>query len=530
MIERVIVSGYRCFKRLDFAPNAGTNLLVGANEAGKSTVLEALALALTGRINGRWASEQLNPFWFHRPTVLEFFERRREETVAPPEISIEIYLHAAVDALHWLRGLHNSERTDCPGISLRVVPSPDYRHEFAEYLRGDSPPVLPVEYYVVEWENFAGEPVIRRPRELATAFIDSRTIRSTSGVDYHTREMLSENLDPKERAEISLAHRTSRQQLTDTTLKKINERFARENAELHHNPVGLQMDQSARSSWETGVVPQVQEIPFAMAGQGQQAAIKLSLAMSRTERATAVLMEEPENHLSHTSLRRLIARLDAARRETQQLFISTHSSFVLNRLGVDTLVLLHNGAATKLGGLEPSTVAYFRKLSGYDTLRLVLADKAALVEGPSDAILLERAYSDETGRDPAADGIDIISMGGLTFRRALELCANLDRQAVALRDNDDRSEEQLRAGLTEYLSEGRRSLLVSDPVDGPTLEPQMVAANGADTLRDVLGLRADADVTTWMRNNKTEAALRLFDADTRVSYPPYIRGAIELLR
>ena len=58
VIERVIISGYRCFQRLDFAPNPATNLLVGANEAGKSTVLEAIALALTGRINGRWAGER----------------------------------------------------------------------------------------------------------------------------------------------------------------------------------------------------------------------------------------------------------------------------------------------------------------------------------------------------------------------------------------------------------------------------------------------------------------------------------------
>jgi putative ATP-dependent endonuclease of the OLD family len=397
MITRIIISGYRCFKHLDFVPQPTINLIVGANEAGKSTLLEAIELGLTGRINGRWATEELNPFWFHRPSALAYFAQRAGKTIALPEISIELYLSPQIDALQHLRGVHNSQKQDAPGVALRVAPSPDYRQELAAYLAGDPPALLPVEYYAVEWRDFADQPLIRRPKELATSMIDSRTIRSSSGVDYHTREMLSEHLDEKERAEISLAHRASRQQLTETTLKAVNTRLAQDNAALHSSPIGLQMDQSARSGWEGVVVPQVGEIPFAMAGQGQQAMIKVALAMSRTAHATFVLIEEPENHLSHTSLQRLIARIEALAGDSQQIFIGTHSSFVLNRIGIDKLVLLHDGQASKLSGLTPSTIGYFRKLSGYDTLRLILAESVVLVEGPSDAIVFERAYRDATG-------------------------------------------------------------------------------------------------------------------------------------
>jgi putative ATP-dependent endonuclease of the OLD family len=304
VIDRVIIEGYRCFKRLEFVPNRGMNIIVGDNECGKSTLLEAIALALTGKANGRWASEELNPFWFHRPTVIDFFTRRAAgEKVAPPQLSIELYLTNELDSLQHLRAVHNSRREDCPGVAVRVVPSPDYSIEFEEYLKGAAPTILPVEFYEVEWRDFADQPLIRRPKELATSFIDSRTIRSTSGVDYHTREMLSEHLDSRERAQVSLAHRKARQEITDGPLAKINERIVTESSHLHHRPIGLQMDQSARTSWETGIVPQVDDIPFAMAGQGQQAAIKVSLAMSRTAgSSTFVLIEEPETHLSHTSL------------------------------------------------------------------------------------------------------------------------------------------------------------------------------------------------------------------------------------
>ena len=111
-------------------------------------------------------------------------------------------------------------------------------------------------------------------------------------------------------------------------LAPINTRIASENASLHDRPVGLQMDQSSRTSWESGVVPQVDNIPFAMAGQGQQASLKVALAMSRTTgTSTYVLVEEPENHLSYTTLNRLLGRLTELAGDEQQLFITTHSSF-----------------------------------------------------------------------------------------------------------------------------------------------------------------------------------------------------------
>jgi putative ATP-dependent endonuclease of the OLD family len=225
-----------------------------------------------------------------------------------------------------------------------------------------------------------------------------------------------------------------------------------------------------------------------------------------------------------------VDRIEALAGADQQLFLSTHNSFVLNRLGLNSLLLLHKGAVAKLSDLPRDTVAYFRRLAGYDTLRIVLADRIALVEGPSDVIVLERAFMDATGKLASAAGIDVVSMNGLTFRRALEVCAGLGRRAVALRDNDDRSPEAIEEGLKDLLASGQRELLVSDPAGGATLEPQLIAANSAETLRRVLNLTSNTDVATWMRNNKTEAALRIFDSAEPLVYPDYITRAVDLLK
>lgn len=528
MISRVIISGYRCFKHLDFEPNPGLNVVVGINESGKSTLLEAVALALTGRSNGRWVGEELNPYWFHRQTVLDFFERRgRGEAVPAPELRIELFLASDNDAFQPLRGVHNTQGLDAPGIQVSAALSPDYHAEFDAYLQNQPPLVLPVEFYEVQWKDFSDAFVTRRPKSLNASIIDSRTIRSTSGIDYHTREMLSAHLDETERVQISLAHRRSRQEITEGTLASINTRIATENAAVHDRSLGLQMDQSARASWETGIVPQVDDIPFAMAGQGQQASIKVALAMSRTAgTANFVLIEEPENHLSHTSLAKLMARIANLAQADQQLFITTHSSYVLNRLGVDSLLLLNGSQISRFANLSPETINYFRRLSGYDTLRLVLAEKVVLVEGPSDAIAFARAFKDTAQETPSQRGIDVLSMNGLAFKRALELCVGIDRDVVALRDNDGIEPDTLRDDLKEFLEPARRQMFIGAVADGATLEPQIVTANDEATLREVLKLTAQMDVQKWMSANKTEAALRTHDSATSISYPRYILHAV----
>ena len=214
MIERIIIEGYRYFERLDLYPNAGLNILVGDNESGKSTFLEAVALALTGKVNGRWAQEELNPFWFNLEDVTQFFKLyNTPERVPAPEILIELYFEKN-DEPQRLRGVINSEGTDCPGVLMHIAPSPSYEDEFAAYMAASPPRVLPVEFYEISWRDFEDKMLAQRPKELATSFIDSRTIRSTSGVDYHTRQMLSEHLKPDERVQISLAHRQARQKIT----------------------------------------------------------------------------------------------------------------------------------------------------------------------------------------------------------------------------------------------------------------------------------------------------------------------------
>lgn len=363
------------------------------------------------------------------------------------------------------------------------------------------------------------------PRQLAVATIDSRTVRSTSGIDYHLRQILSDHLEPSEKAKISQHYRSIKESMTSDSLGEVNNRLKDIRAPLDNQVMALAMDQSAQSSWEGSVTPHVDQVPFALAGQGQQASIKISLAMQRlSEQTSIVMIEEPENHLSHTSLTTLLSRIEEAAGE-RQLFISTHSAYVLNRLGLSSLLLLHRGKASHIEALDPDTVSYFQKLAGFDTLRMVLAHKLVLVEGPSDEILFERFFRDLYKKSPMEMGIDVMSMHGLTLKRCLELCAAIDRQVAVLRDNDDQDPEELKDSVKELLEAGKRELFIGAKEAGRTLEPQLMACNSEETLRKILGVTDRATLEKWMTRGKTEAALRIAVSEETIEPPPYMAAA-----
>jgi len=264
-----------------------------------------------------------------------------------------------------------------------------------------------------------------------------------------------------------------------------------------------------------------------MSGQGQQSAIKISLAMNRhSGSAKFVMVEEPENHLTHTSLVTLLARIESLAGEQQQLFISTHSSFVLNRLGLDALLLLGRDTAVRLTDLHPDTVSYFQKLPGYDTLRIVLAKKIVLVEGPSDEIVFERVFSDAYGQRPMQLGIDVLSMGGLSLARGLELCTALNKRVAVLRDNDGTDPVDLRGSVEKWIKAGERELFIGAVSEGKTLEPQLIHHNKEPLLREILRITDAADLLTWMSREKTEAALRISVAIKPIVPPPYMLSAV----
>ena len=147
------------------------------------------------------------------------------------------------------------------------------------------------------------------------------------------------------------------------------------------------------------------------------------------------MLEEPENHLSHSKLNQLVYDIKT-KCDDKQILISTHSSFVANKLGLESLILLHDKKTLRLKELSTETKNFFEKLSGYDTLRLLLCKKAILVEGDSDELIVQKAYMlNNKGKLPIENGIDVISVG-TSFLRFLEIADKMNKKVAVVTDND----------------------------------------------------------------------------------------------
>jgi putative ATP-dependent endonuclease of the OLD family len=126
---------------------------------------------------------------------------------------------------------------------------------------------------------------------------------------------------------------------------------------------------------------------------------------------------------------------------------------------------------------------------------------------------------------PLDVGVEVISVGALAFRRFLAISEIVEKPVVVVTDNDGEPAKTRERYATKAKS---IRVCISEDASLPSLEPQLVASNDLETINTALGKSFDSREAAceWMTANKTEAALRIFDADTAITYPEYIRDAI----
>lgn len=542
-ISKVKISHFKCYDdtfTLDL--NAGLNVIVGANESGKTTILEAIHLALTGLLHGRPLRHDLSSYLFNLAAQDRYVQSLSTGApLPPPAITIELFFAGEGPELAELEGNGNSEKIKASGVVYKVAFDEDnYKDAYEALVKTGELSSIPIEYYEATTTSFARKRVTARNIPIKSALIDSSSNRLQNGSDLYVSRIIRDVLEEAERASISQAHRKLKEAfVADPNLGLINKRITKA-AKISQKEVSISVDLSSQTAWESSLMTYIDQVPFQYIGKGEQCVIKTKLALSakKNAEATAILLEEPENHLSHARLNELIADLTDEHGQ-KQIIISTHSSFVANKLGLDHLIVLRDGAVARISELKASD--FFKKLAGYDTLRLALAKKAILVEGDSDELIVQRAYMDaHRGRLPIQDGIDVISVG-TAFLRFLELAHKLKIPVAVVTDNDGDA-----AAVAKKYAAYRDSKTVKlcyDPVvdtglleikgkpyNYNTLEPKLLKANDLATLNPILGVSAktDDELRLHMRATKTETALAIFGSNTNIKYPDYITQAIGL--
>lgn len=549
VITRLIIEGFKGFKdRFCIEFNESVNIIVGDNEAGKSTILEAINLGLTGLYAGKPVKNNISQYLFNDQLVKEYLASLTTVTrLPPPVLFVELHFQKTPETV-FLEGDGNCLKSSSVGVVFKIKFNEDYKAAYEALLKVGDIKTLPIEYYDIEWKSFSRDALSSRNIPLKSAFIDSSSVRGNNGSDVYISRIIKDLLTDDEVISVSQSHRKMKEAfISDKSIETINKKIISA-SKITSKRVTISVELSSQKAWESSLITCLDDVPFNYIGKGEQSIVKTNLALShnKAKESNVILIEEPENNLSHTKLNLLIKTIKD-NCEGKQIIITTHSSFVANKLGLGDLIFLSNRKTTKLASLTPDTKEFFEKIAGYDTLRMVLCKKAILVEGDSDELVVQKAYMDANlGRLPVEDGVEVISVG-ISFLRFLEIAAIIGKPTCVVTDNDG-DFVAIQKKYSEYLGANKKphiDICVDPTVDTGTLmvgtkkynyntlEPKLLKVNSRVSLNAVLGTAhaTDDDLRIYMRANKTDCALKIFNykntAARSVQYPQYILDAIK---
>lgn len=166
-----------------------------------------------------------------------------------------------------------------------------------------------------------------------------------------------------------------------------------------------------------------------------------------------------------------------------------------------------------------------------NVLEFALSKRVILVEGDAEFILLEHFYKQHAqGNSPQADDVHIISIGGTSFKRYLELGKLLGIRVAAIRDNDHNHQQNCVENYNESLYEGAR--IFADPVNERSTFEIGLYLDNPKACDDLFGKgRRTLTVQEYMLKNKADVAFELLTkkADELIA-PAYIQEAIKWIR
>ena len=515
----MVLKNFKRFKALELEFDPELNILVGGNEAGKSSVLQAMDIVLSAsrsKVEGI-GLEAL----FNADSIAEFLAGARK-IVDLPELLIEVYFDD-IPGRHDLDGRNNSKGADHMGIKMVCKPVDEYTKEIQAIL-AEKHENFPFEYYGVHFLTFTDEAVFPYKKPLWHLLIDSSLINNEYAMREYTRSVYAAHASVAQRNLHGFEYRKAKAKFKEDVFRTMNDELDAYKFDLRTSP---------KASVETDIILTEEGIPVDSKGKGRQCFIKTEFALRNREHALHVLLlEEPENHLSQVHMRKLIERIRASVKK--QLFIATHSSFIATRLNLRKVLILSEEAsahAASLKDLSTGTAEFFMKAPDNNVLELALCKKAILVEGDAEFILMEALYKiSAPGCSLDADGIHVISVDGTSFKRYLELAKLLGIKVAAIRDNDKDHAANCVANYSEHVSASIQ--VFADPDNARhTFEVCMYQDNQTSCEELFAAGRRTLSVADYMLKNKTDAAFQLLEKKgTELAVPGYIQQAVEWLR
>ncbi len=546
-ITRLKISNFKIFaesvKPFDF--NEDINILVGDNESGKSTILEAIEIGCNCSYKRKSLYSELTQDLFNVQAVNKYLKSDKSATHLP-EICIELFLEGVPE----YKGENNSLGGDTYGISLKIKFDNDYAPQYDEFIKNSvNIKTIPVEFYKIEWLDFSGNKIKYINRKVKCLFVDPARLHPTYGKNQYISTIIKTTLPKEQQALLNLNYRQSKEQFNiEPQVTQINDELDSDNV-VTEKKLQIVTNVSSTNSVD-GLQLAVDGINFPLIGKGEQSKIQIKLAIqNKADNIDIIMVEEPENHLSHINLLNMVKYIED-KRKVKQLFITTHSSYVANKLSLNKLCLISDNYR-RLKDIDGNVTKRLKRLPGYDTLRVVLSKKVVLVEGPSDELILKKIYRDKHGHLPEEDGIDVIVVRGIGFKNNLEIAKHIGTRLNVVKDNDRNYKKNIQEYEKEYKVYDFIKFFSSEKNDLYSLEPVMIASNSENEKK----LNAYAKIALsaqtfnkyekekwpegkvsflreWYKGEgvagkKVDSAMKIFESDKKIAYPEFLKMALK---
>lgn len=265
------------------------NILVGENEAGKSTILEAIKIVLNQQY--RNAEKTTLHDLFNTKSVDAFKANPSVETL--PCILIEIELDLSnyqKDASYFYGEAYGEKAQKQEKFGVRFECSFDKTlgSGVEDFVRDGN---IPYEYYSLTWKTFANLPYTSIKRPMGLIGIDASGGNTASSFNQYNKALFVSKYDETTRAKAKNTFRAN----VDNALELTNLPPVRENARFGIDNKKVVLE-SVLSVFEDSVALENR-------GSGMENLIKTQIALDGHSGLDSILIEEPENHLGFSNLR-----------------------------------------------------------------------------------------------------------------------------------------------------------------------------------------------------------------------------------
>lgn len=516
IIEKIKIKNFGRFKEFSIGFDQNLNLLIGDNEAGKSTILNAIDIVLSG---SRSKVENYGLDHLFNSEVIEEFLLSDKKYENLPILYAELYLND--QAIKDLDGKWNSEGIPAHGIQLLCEPREDLSKEIKDILLQEDDN-FPFEYYSISFKTFSGESYTGYRKFMQHILLDNTQINNEYATKSYIKTLYNNSIKEAEKNKHHNEYRKHKENFRATVLNDLNERI---------NDYSFAIRTNSKSNLETDLTIKEGNIEIENKGKGRQCFIKTDFALKKNEKELdVILLEEPENHLSHINMKKLIRRINES--ENKQLFIATHSNLISTRLDLRKAIMLNSNSErpTLLEDLPADTSKFFMKAPDNNILEYILSKKVLLVEGDAEFILMEAFYEKVTGEKIEDSNIHIISVGGTSFKRYLDIAKLLEIKTAVIRDNDGDYQINCIDRYDDYIQDNI-SVFSSTNNDISTFEISVYETNTNICDELFKAGRKTLSVQDYMLKNKADVAFELLNKKSNeLVVPDYIKNAIEWIK